>query len=104
MVSVVIVADHDTTRHADLEDLRSCLRALAAQKVDEPVEFLLVETQERARNLPADLLAVLPGLRVIGVPDDATYEQKTRARRRLRGRLSRSWMSTAFRFPDGFSP
>ena len=62
--SVVIVADHDTTRHADLEDLRSCLRALARQKVDQPVEFLLVETDERAQKLPAAVIAELPGLRV----------------------------------------
>lgn len=48
VVSVLIVADHDTERHAELADLRSCLHALAAQEVDAPVEFLLVETQERA--------------------------------------------------------
>lgn len=76
VVSVLIVADHDTDRHAELADLRSCLQALAAQDVDEPVEFLLVETPERARTLPADVLALLPGLRVIGVPQNATYEQK----------------------------
>lgn len=76
VVSVLIVADHDTERHAELADLRSCLHALAAQEVDAPVEFLLVETHERARTLPADVLAVLPGLRVIGVPENATYEQK----------------------------
>ena len=57
LVSVVLVADHDTARHAGLEDLRSCLQALALQKVDQPVEFLLVESEERARQLPADLIA-----------------------------------------------
>lgn len=76
VVSVLIVADHDTERHAELADLRSCLHALAAQEVDAPVEFLLVETQERAQSLPAEVLALLPGLRVIGVPHHATYEQK----------------------------
>jgi len=79
VVSVLIVADHDTDRHAELVDLRSCLQALAVQEVDESVEFLLVETQERARNLPADLLAELPSLRVIAVPNDATYEQRNAA-------------------------
>ena len=34
MVSVLIVADHDTERHEELADLRSCLHALAAQDVD----------------------------------------------------------------------
>ena len=61
LVSVVIAAGHDTARHGDLEDLRSCLQALASQKVDEPVEFLLVESDERVRTLPTDLITGLPG-------------------------------------------
>lgn len=87
VVSVLIVADHDTDRHAELADLRSCLQALAAQKVDEPVEFLLVETQERARKLPADLLAELPNLKVIGVPENATYEQKNAGAQAAQGEI-----------------
>ena len=87
LVSVVVAADHDTARHADLEDLRSCLRALAAQKVDQPVEFLLVEAEERARKLPADLIAELPGLRVLGVPQDGSYERKNAAVRAARGEI-----------------
>jgi cellulose synthase/poly-beta-1,6-N-acetylglucosamine synthase-like glycosyltransferase len=85
LVSVVIVADHDTERHADLKDLRSCLQALASQEVDEPVEFLLVETDERARKLPADLITGLPGLRVLGVPHDGSYERKNAAVRAAQG-------------------
>ncbi len=87
VVSVLIVADHDTDRHAELADLRSCLQALAAQEVDEPVEFLLVETEERARKLPADLLAELPGIKVIGVPKDATYEQKNAGAKVAKGKI-----------------
>lgn len=87
VVSVLIVADHDTDRHAELADLRNCLQALAVQEVDEPVEFLLVETQERARMLPTDLIAELPSLRVIGVPNDATYEQKNAAARAAQGEI-----------------
>ena len=86
-VSVVIAADHDTARHADLEDLRACLHALAAQEVDEPVEFLLVETDERARKLPADLIAGLPGLRVLGVPHDGSYERKNTAIKAAQGEI-----------------
>lgn len=87
LVSVVIVADHDTDRHADLEDLRSCLQALAIQEVDEPVEFLLVETPDGAGNLPADLIAELPGLRTLSVPHEGTYEQKNAAVRAARGEI-----------------
>ncbi|GJL60560.1 MAG: hypothetical protein NPIRA03_34170 [Nitrospirales bacterium] len=87
VVSVLIVADHDTDRHAELADLRSCFQALATQDVDEPVEFLLVETEERAQKLPADLLAELPGLKVIGVPNDATYEQKNAGAQAAQGEI-----------------
>ncbi|GKS60229.1 hypothetical protein YTPLAS18_37560 [Nitrospira sp.] len=86
-VSVIIAADHDTARHADLEDLRSCLRALAAQKVDEPVEFLLVEEEGRAGKLPDDVIASLPGLRVLGVPHDGSYERKNAGARAARGEI-----------------
>jgi len=87
LVSVVLVADHDTARHAGLEDLRSCLQALALQKVDQPVEFLLVESEERARQLPADLIAGLPGLRVLGVPHDGSYERKNAAVKAAKGEI-----------------
>lgn len=87
IASVVIVADHDTARHADLEDLRSCLRALARQKVDQPVEFLLVETNERAQKLPADVIAELPALRVLAVPYDGSYERKNAAAKAAKGEI-----------------
>ena len=87
IASVVIVADHDTTRHADLEDLRSCLQALARQKVDQPVEFLLVETDERAQKLPAGVIAELPGLRVLAVPYDGSYERKNAAVKAAKGEI-----------------
>jgi hypothetical protein len=87
LVSVVLAADHDTVRHADLKDIRSCLQALARQEVDEPVEFLLVETSERARKLPADLIAELPGLRVLDVPHDGTYERKNAAVKAAQGEI-----------------
>jgi glycosyltransferase involved in cell wall biosynthesis len=87
LVSVVIAADHDTARHADLKDLRSCLQALAAQEVNEPVEFLLVETPERARKLPADLIRLLPNLKVFEVPHEGTYERKNAAARAALGEI-----------------
>ncbi|BCA55519.1 hypothetical protein W02_26590 [Nitrospira sp. KM1] len=87
VVSVVIVADHDTTRHEGLEDLRSCLQALARQKVDQPVEFLLVETDERARKLPAEVIAELPDLRVLAVPHDGSYERKNAAAKAAKGEI-----------------
>src|SRR5262245_12685725 len=87
LVSVVISADHDTTRHADLEDLRSCLQALARQKVDQPVEFLLVETDQRAQKLPPGVIAELPGLRVLAVPYDGSYERKNAAVKAAKGEI-----------------
>lgn len=87
LVSVVITADHDTERHANLEDLRSCLRALAKQDIDVPVEFLLVETAERARKIPADLIAELPQLKVLEVDQDGSYERKNAAARAAQGEI-----------------
>jgi GT2 family glycosyltransferase len=87
LVSVVIVADRDADRHVNLADLRSCLRALARQKVDEPVEFLVVETPEGAKRLPADLIAELPELKVLEVPHDGTYEQKNAGVRAAQGEI-----------------
>lgn len=87
LVSVVIAADHDTARHGDLEDLRACLQALASQEVGEPVEFLLVEADERVQKLPTDLIAELPGLRVLGVPANGSYERKNAAVRAAQGEI-----------------
>ena len=87
LVTVVIVADHDTPRHAGLEDLRNCLRALAGQKADQPVEFLLVDTEERARKLPDDVIAELPGLRILAVPHEGSYERKNAAVEAARGEI-----------------
>jgi len=87
LVSVVIVADHDTARHADLEDVRSCLRALARQKADQPVEFLLVDTDERTQKLPSHVIAELPGLRVLSVPYHGSYERKNAAVKAAQGEI-----------------
>jgi hypothetical protein len=87
LVSVVIAADHDTARHANLEDLRSCLQALATQTVDQPVEYLLVETPERAQKLPDDVITLLPGLKVLEVPHDGSYERKNAAVEAAQGKI-----------------
>jgi len=87
-VSVVIAADHDTDRHAHLEDLRSCLQALAVQKVDAEVEFLLVDTPERIQKLPADLIAELPGLKLLEVPHNGSYERKNAAFEAAQGEIA----------------
>jgi GT2 family glycosyltransferase len=87
LVSVVIVADHDTARHADLEDLRRCFRALAGQKVDQPVEFLLVDTDDRAQKVPSNVIAELPGLRVLAVPRDGSSERKNAAVKAAQGEI-----------------
>jgi len=87
LVSVVIVADHDTACHADLADLRRCLRALAGQKVHQPVEFLLVDTDDRAQKLPSNVIAELPGLRVLAVPRDGSSERKNAAVKAAQGEI-----------------
>lgn len=74
--TVVVVSDHGATPASVHDDLRSCLRGLAAQQFDEPVEILLVESTEQLARLPADVLAILPGLRIVPVESAHSYELK----------------------------
>jgi cellulose synthase/poly-beta-1,6-N-acetylglucosamine synthase-like glycosyltransferase len=66
-VSVVVTSDYASGTAVGWEDLRASLAALARQDFREPAEFLLVETAELATRIPADVLRVLPSLRVVSV-------------------------------------
>ena len=74
--TVVVVADHGSALASVHEDLRSCLRGLAAQEFDEPIEVLLVESTEHVSQLPPDVLAIVAGLRVIPVDSLHSYDLK----------------------------
>lgn len=76
VVSVIVTSDYASGKAAGWDDLRSSLRGLAGQDFDEPTEFLLVETEELAPHIPADVLAILPTLHVVAVAATTTGQLK----------------------------
>jgi hypothetical protein len=76
VVSVVLSSDYASGKAAGWDDLRSSLAGLARQDFDGTAEFLLVESAELVPQIPADVLQILPALRVIGVPAKAASELK----------------------------
>ena len=61
IVSVIVVSDYAGGSAGSIDDYRHCLRALAAQDFDEPVEFL---GGQKARVLWRELANRIPPLRV----------------------------------------
>jgi hypothetical protein len=68
VVSVVIVSDYAAGKAETWDDLRTLLGALARQDFDGLVEFLLCECADLERQIPPDLTAILPTLKVILSP------------------------------------
>lgn len=75
-VSVVIVSDYAAGGPVAARDIRSALSALARQDLDEPAEFLLIESDYLRDKLPPDLGAILPSLRILSYPDKESYPLK----------------------------
>jgi hypothetical protein len=76
VVSVIIVSDYAAGEHGSWEDLRAAFHAWTQQDFAEPVEYLLVEHAAYERQVPADLLDILPSLRVVYSADATSYELK----------------------------
>jgi len=76
VVSVVVTSDYASGKAAGWNDLRASLGGLARQDFTEPAEFLLVETADLAPSIPADVLNILPGMRVVGVAATSASELK----------------------------
>jgi len=75
-VSVVIATDYFGTEEPCWDDVIGCARALAAQDFDGPVEYRLPETRTLVPRLPRELETILPGLRILPVDSDASYDFK----------------------------
>lgn len=75
-VSVMVVSDYRPGETKSWNDLRATLAGLACQDVDEPVEYLLLETPGDLAQMPADVTAVLPGVRVVACEARGSYELK----------------------------
>lgn len=75
-ISVVIVSDYAAGGPVAARDLRAALSALALQEFDEPVEFLLIESECFRGQLPDDLVTILPSLQILFHPEKESYPLK----------------------------
>ena len=76
VVSVIVTCDYASGKPEAWNGLRAALVALARQEFDEPAEFLLVESTDLAPQVPSDLQAILPSLRVVTTPATSASELK----------------------------
>jgi hypothetical protein len=84
VISVVVVSDYAGGAPGSLDDFRHCLRALAAQDFDEPVEFLLSEWEGYRDRIPADLETLLPSLRIVYSDARSAFDLKNEGARQAR--------------------
>lgn len=75
-ISVVVVSDYAAGGPLAMRDIRSALAALAHQDLEEPVEFLLIESECFRDQMGPDLQAILPGLKILFFPDTDSYPLK----------------------------
>ena len=85
--SVVVVSDYAGGTAGSLDDFGHCLRALAAQDFDEPVEFLLSEWVGYRDRIPADLETLLPSLRIVYSDARSAFDLKNVGAREARAPL-----------------
>jgi len=84
-VSVLIVSDYAAGGPEGWKDIRTALTAVAQQDFEEPVEYLLCESERFRADVPADLRAILPALEILFFPDYASYAVKNQGVRAARG-------------------
>ena len=75
-LSVVLVSDYAAGDNKGWEDLRHVLAALARQNYAGPMDCILSENERFADQVPADVKAVLPSLRVVTSPNEGSYALK----------------------------
>jgi hypothetical protein len=75
-VSVVIVSDYAAGGPESWRDIRTALSALATQDFEEPTEFLLVESECFRDQLPPDIKAISPFLRILFFPEKESFPLK----------------------------
>lgn len=82
IVTVVIVSDYQSGSGRSWNDERECLRSMAAQDIQEPVDYFLCLEQEEEGRVPADLYEILPGLQVHYFARGDSYSLKNAGVRR----------------------
>jgi|GEM_PF-778654 len=74
--SIVTVSDHKAGSEEGWAALRETYRHLAAQACDDSVEFLLVETASAAGAIPADIIDMVAGLRLVTTEGTSSFDLK----------------------------
>jgi hypothetical protein len=87
VISVVVVSDYAEGTPGSVDDYRHCLRALAAQDFDEPVEFILSESDRFRDRIPPDLAEILPSLRFVFSAERSAFGLKNAAAAQARAPL-----------------
>jgi len=84
-ISVIVVSDYAAGKEKSWEDLRLAFRAWAAQDGPPADEFLLAESAALEGAIPSDVLALVPGLKVLSLDADSSYALKNEAVRAASG-------------------
>lgn len=77
----VVISDYASGERKAWADLRVTLAALGHQDIAEPAEVLLVENTGFAPRIPADLMSILPNLKLINTPSELSYDLKNEGAR-----------------------
>lgn len=80
-VSVIIVSDYAAGGAKTWGEIRDLLAALGRQRFQEPVEFLLCECEDFKEDIPAELVTILPSLRVLLFPTSSSFALKNEGAR-----------------------
>jgi glycosyltransferase involved in cell wall biosynthesis len=76
VASIIVVSDYKVGAPESLDQLRLTLEGLARQDYREPVEFLFVESAQASQDVPAAVLDLLPGLKVVHTEGSTSYDLK----------------------------
>jgi hypothetical protein len=75
-ISVVIVSDYAAGGPVAARDIRAAVSALALQDIEEPVEYLFIESESLRDDLPPYLKQTLPSLEILFFPETDSYPLK----------------------------
>ena len=75
-ITVIVVSDYNSATERTWNDERTCLAAVAAQNLREPFEVVISEDEKYREIFPEELLAIVPGTRVIFSANSSSYGLK----------------------------
>lgn len=98
-ISIIVVSDYATSENGWDDEFRM-IRALQAQDIAEPFEVIIAEPLQRQLGLPAALLDIIPGTRVLFLPKATSSELKNAGLESARGEFVAVFEADAPPRPD----